>query len=146
MLVKNIEVLIDDDSIDKVGNYYWHLHPVKNKTYIRGRVGDKLMYLHRFILDAPAGLDVDHINGNTFDNRKENLRLCNRSQNNINRPNTKGYYFNKNLSKYQSEIWVYGKKTYLGLSLTEEEAREKYENAVHKYYPGFLPKTNIANN
>jgi hypothetical protein len=41
----------------------------------------KRQAFHRLILNAPAGTDVDHINGNGMDNRRENLRLCSRSQN-----------------------------------------------------------------
>ena len=50
------------------------------------------LYLHRYITNAPKGLQVDHINGDKLDNRKENLRLCDNAQNNQNKPAIKGVY------------------------------------------------------
>ncbi|MBL0320755.1 MAG: HNH endonuclease [Alphaproteobacteria bacterium] len=41
----------------------------------------KHVYMHRYIMTAKAGQEVDHINGNKLDNRKENLRLASHSQN-----------------------------------------------------------------
>ena len=43
------------------------------------------MYLHRYLLDAPKGLTVDHKNHDTLDNRRSNLKLCTNQENNVNR-------------------------------------------------------------
>lgn len=45
----------------------------------------KKIYLHRFLMDSPEGLIVDHINHQTLDNRRENLRVVTHSENMKNR-------------------------------------------------------------
>jgi hypothetical protein len=56
--------------------------------------------MHRFIINAPDGIDVDHKNANGLDNRKQNIRLCTVSQNLRNRRK-----FNNRTSKYLGVCW-----------------------------------------
>ena len=59
------------------------------------RNGAKATYMHRVIIGAPEGIDVDHINGDRLDNRRGNLRLATRSENmrnaTLRRNNTSGF-------------------------------------------------------
>ena len=84
--------LIDEEDYDKVMSaiserskwYYWtNKSPTHPREY--ATTGCRRQSVHRVVMDAPKGMDVDHINGNGLDNRKENLRLCTRSQNAMNR-------------------------------------------------------------
>lgn len=75
------------------------------------------MYVHG---ELPE-MDIDHINGNTADNRIENLRLVTHQQNMCNRKrrsdNSSGYpgvYFNKSANKWHASIRVEGKRIHLG--------------------------------
>jgi hypothetical protein len=57
--------------------YLWQSSSGKYYTFN----GCRTKSVHRIVMNAPKGLDIDHINGDPLDNRKENLRICTRSQN-----------------------------------------------------------------
>jgi hypothetical protein len=72
--------------IDKIDFYAWHLSTCGENVYLRSTVrlpGDKFktVYMHRLIMDCPEGKEVDHINGDTLDNRRENLRIVDKEEN-----------------------------------------------------------------
>ena len=80
-----IECLVDTDNIKVLKERIWSVakrESVKSKYYIQS---NKRELLHRFITNCPKGMVIDHINGNTLDNRILNLRICNHSINNTNR-------------------------------------------------------------
>lgn len=82
-LTKGHEAIIDAVDVPLIKLQSWHIIPSTWGGYYArsGRVG----YMHRFILGAHKGQDVDHINNNGLDNRRANLRIGNRSQNMQNR-------------------------------------------------------------
>ena len=80
---------------------------------------------------------IDHINRDILDNRVENLRWANRSQQEANknkRQNTsskyKGVCFHKHTKKWYSQITIDNKKKNLGLFLTEIEAFDCRQNYI----------------
>lgn len=75
LAIKDTKVLIDADMLESVCKYKWC---VDAKGYVRSTWGGKL---HRLIMNAPAELQVDHINMVKGDNRRENLRLCTNEEN-----------------------------------------------------------------
>lgn len=82
-------IIIDLKDLDKIKNYTWFTKKSMNNSYYvyASTTIDKKEYklsLHRFIINAQQGSVVDHINGNTLDNRKINLRLCSKNENNKN--------------------------------------------------------------
>ena len=131
------EFLIDKEDYPLVSKYGWMLH---SGGYIYGYIPStkKLVYLHRFLKDAPKGKMVDHINRNKLDNRKSNLRLVTRSQNMYNsigkkkrRSKYKGVYFSENRKKWIAQINVSkNKMKYLGGYTAQEEAALAYNNAA----------------
>lgn len=82
--------LIDIDDIDKISSYSWNLKPSKRgQFYIKTSVAGKELKLHRLITNCPDNLVVDHINHNTLDNRKVNLRNCTVVENGRNKYNSR---------------------------------------------------------
>ena len=87
-------------------------------------------------MNAPPELQVDHINHNTLDNRKKNLRLATASQNNVNK-NFKGYTIREN-GKVEVSIRINGKYTYLGRFNTVEEAESYRKEIAQMVYGEFV--------
>lgn len=129
----------------------------RGKGYVRrGRspIPEKrVTLLHRLILNAPDDMEVDHINGDTTDNRRENLRLATRSQNckNIRQRHIetraskfKGVTFCKQTQKWRASISDGKKYRQLGRFATEVEAAYHYDQASLEYkgefgFRNFLP-------
>lgn len=146
--------LIDDDDYEKLSKIKWYYR--KNEGYAVGNLPspEKGVYpkvlMHRYIMDAPKGKQVDHINGNKLDNRKSNLRIATASTNKANcglrKSNTSGY---KGVSiqkgrtkKWAAQIKVDYNRIHLGYFYTKEEAALAYNEAALKYF-GEFAKLNI---
>lgn len=153
---------VDDDDYDKFAKKRWYAMRVKDKIRPSRVVYDGLgggdrkstrKYLSREIVGAKKGEWVDHINGDTLDNRKENLRICNPSENagNRKRPRTNksGYKgvrkANSRINPWRSQIIVEGKFIHLGNYKTRVEAAIAYDKAAKKYF-GEYAKTNLKAN
>jgi hypothetical protein len=97
----------------------------------------KYELLHRFIMNFPDGLMVDHINHNSLDNRSCNLRAVTNRMN-LGNPRKKGtseypgVSWDKQRHKWRADIKYQGVTYYLGLFKIEEDAALAYQNAVLK--------------
>jgi hypothetical protein len=117
-------------SHNRVGNRNVNLKTVGIKT-----TRDVHVLLARAFIPNPYDLpEVDHINRIRNDNRLENLRWVTDQENQYNRSNTKGYYFNKVAQKFQATISHNGKIKYLGLYDTEARASSVYLAAKAIYH------------
>jgi len=77
--------IVDDEDFERVSQYKWSFHKIGYAFRNCGpKAVRKAQYLHRFLLDEPAGI-VDHINGDGLDNRRANLRVVDKSGNGLNR-------------------------------------------------------------
>ena len=97
------------------------------------------MRLHQLIYNSEAA--VDHINGDTLDNRKANLRAATRSQNQMNKrkygnfsSNFKGVSWNKRTKKWVAYIKLNRKKTHLGYFRDEMKAAQAYDTAARELF------------
>lgn len=150
-----MEALIDTEDLDKLKDfdYKWGAawdprvpgHYARSSVYTgmkNGKGTCKMVYLHRYIINAEEGEYVDHINRNTLDNRKRNLRKTSQSENMQNRSgansnNTTGYRnvsYVKGEGKYIVQLQIDGKNTRLGAFDDVHEAGRFAEKMRKKYY------------
>lgn len=115
--------IIDADDVERVYNHCWRYG---DNGYVSTTINGKLIYLHRFITGYDGKLDIDHINKNKLDNRKENLRIVQRVINILNKY-SEGVSFRKDRNKYRAYISLNGKQISLGLYETYNEARKARE-------------------
>ena len=119
-----------------------------DKGYIILRIKDKQYRLHRLIWLYHYGLfptnQIDHINGIKNDNRIDNLREANNSQNNANKPKRlncsskfKGVSWAKREQKWRVRIRINWKEKYLGFYHEESAAAEAYNEAAIKHFGEF---------
>ena len=142
------EVLLDDEDYEWVSKHKWQVVSWRRlKTYkgphkfyvvrtasIEGK--KKNFSLHREITKCPKGLQVDHINGNPLDNRKENLRVCTPKENSLNKAihNPTGYIGVRFLQGNQRPYEVRVNKSKVGYYRTAEEAAVKYDEHKKEIY------------
>lgn len=149
-LTRNKRALVDDVDFDRVsaaGSWVaipsttcpgrWYAY----RTLYRPK---RTVYLHRFILGAPRGLQVDHANGDGLDCRRENMRLASRSQNCANakkRRDAKSSRFKGVVAipgkGWQAQITVDNRHRALGVFPTEEEAARAYDAEAERAWGPF---------
>lgn len=108
---KGLKVMLDDEDYFRFKDKKWHL--LANRYAANGHD-----YLHRLIMNAPEGKVVDHLNHNTLDCRKKNLRIVSQTENCKN-TRSPGYYFEKWIGMWHVEY----KKVNFGRYRTEAQAR-----------------------
>lgn len=133
--------IIDSEDYNKIKDYYWS-YDGKNYAYSKIMLNGKgsKIYLHRLILDLKDKNKLaDHINGDSLDNRKSNLRVVTPQQNawNHKKPstNTSGVVgVSKSGSKWEASIIFKGENIKLGRFAEFEDAVKSRLNAEKKYY------------
>jgi len=141
---------VDDDDYQKVIAFRWGaLRNIgSDRVYARTtmRVGAKKsqVLMHRLVTNAPLGMQVDHINHDTLDNRKDNLRVCTNAQNAHNRrkhrggsSQYKGVSWDKRHEKWLAQIQVDKKKRCLGYYEAEADAARAYDAVAREHFGEF---------
>ena len=135
------KVIFDIEDAERILKYKWHLHLRKSDmrydacSNTHGSHKDrKYINMARYILKYNGSLTVDHINHNTLDNRKTNLRICSIFENNQNKTNNKsscvGVCWDKSRNKWKATIF----KKYIGRFDNLEDAILARKNAEKAYF------------
>jgi hypothetical protein len=134
--------LVDDKYFDLLSQWKWHAYKNRNTYYAATYIDGKKVLLHRFIMDTPKGIEVDHKDHNGLNCQEVNMRNCTHLQNAKNMVQSKsnsnfiGVHFRKDRNKYLAYI-ENGKKIYLGYFDTAIKAAITRDNAAKRYYGEF---------
>jgi len=153
-LSKDKFTIIDLEDFEKVKGFKWYFSSRGYATSSQWRCFPKnhanqyTLHMHRVIMNTPEGLLTDHINGDSLDNRKSNLRIVTNAQNLCNvkltKKNTSGYKgvsWCKNSKHWRAKITFERKIFWLGGHKCPQEAAKAYDKAALKYF-GEYAKTN----
>ena len=143
--------IVDPEDYKMINKYKWNAYRgygsyySKRKIYTRKKGTERTVYMHRWIMNAPKGVVVDHINHNGLDNRKENLRFATNAENarysrktkNKFRSDYKGVHYIKKVKRWRTRITFEGKTRYVGQYTDEISAAKAYDRAAKKYFGEF---------
>lgn len=131
-------ILIDLDDFENCKTISWHVDSV---GYPSGSHLCEKIRLHRYIMNPPKGLQVDHINRDKLDNRKSNLRIVTHQENHFNMPlnrnnksGHKGVHFNRECNKWCCQLTINGKCVYSALYEDIDDAIKKREELESIYF------------
>lgn len=135
-ITRGFFVKVDDEDFDELNKYKWHagrkgfgkFYACRSQRIDKKKIG---IYMHRQLLAAVKGQEVDHIDGDPFNNQKLNLRLCSHSQNMANRSvshrkksNFRGIY--KVGNKWAAKCY----RKYLGIYISDVDAAKAFDKAA----------------
>jgi len=152
--ISGYTVLIDDEDVWMVNKYRYGVQKMKlqnaglyyfmRSSNVQGKKDTPLLHREIMKCDVCDGKIVDHINGNTLDCRKENLRICTHAENirnsktyKTNTSGVKGVTWYKKLNKWCAQIQVDKKKINLGYFLSIKDAEKAYAEGSKKYHGEF---------
>lgn len=149
-LTQGYSTIVDDEDFEELSKYKWYVMTNGKGDYIYASREHKTITMHRYIMRFSLGDKnvINHINGNTLDNRKQNLRIVSKSESQFYKKKRlnctskyKGVHWHRAANVWRSQITINNKNIYLGSFNYEIEAAISYNEAAKKYF-GELAKLN----
>ena len=137
--------IVDDSDFELVSKSRWYLQAVGKHKSARADFKEngirRKISMSRFLMNCPKGMVVDHINGDSLDNRRKNLRICTPKENCRNIHLTKRGKM-KNIyqipsGKFRVLFQVDGKRHHFGMFETVEEAMKVHKKVRKQFFGEF---------
>jgi hypothetical protein len=145
-LTQGQNAIVDATDYEWLSQWNWcaWFNPCTESFYAKRRDGDRTLYMHNAISNPPSGLETDHRNGETLNNRRKNLRNCTHLQNQQNkkiaRNNVSGFRgvsWDRKSHKWKAAIKSKGRDFYLGRFDSSRDAAKAYDLAALRYHGDF---------
>lgn len=149
LLSKGKVAIVDDEDFDRISVHKWsflssgYAYRFERGKNYRTTGSEKCILMHRFILGIDDSREVDHINRNKLDNRRQNIRPCTSSQNKFNkekplsnRSGFKGVYPHTK-GRWKASIKIMGVQKHLGIFTRKEDAARAFDIVAKKYHGEF---------
>jgi hypothetical protein len=149
-LTQGQAAIVDDEDYEALAKFKWQAEWSRNAQtwYAKRRTskadGCRTVRMHREIVGAGAGEQVDHRNHDGLDNRRDNLRRCTVTQNNANQrkgaghtSRYKGVSWNALTGSWRAQISVEGTTRHIGQYASEKEAAAAYDAAASALHGEF---------
>jgi hypothetical protein len=147
-LTRDMVAMVDDSDYDDLAQYAWYALAGKSHYYAARRNAGgqypRIVLMHRYLMQAQEGFEVDHIDGNSLNNQRSNLRVGTKQENSANR---RRYTENGSVKRERgvrqrngrwiAEVKNLGRTIYLGTYATKGEAMEAYNTKATELYGPF---------
>lgn len=140
--------LVDDADYKWLNRWRWYARKGRSSFYVTRSIGNRpnntMMQMHRIIMKAKKGQEIDHRDGNGLNNQKSNLRFCTHGQNKMNcvkKVNSsskyKGVYWHQPSGKWIARINLNKKRFHLGSFDSEYKAACVYDEKAKELFKEF---------
>ena len=147
-ITKGQEVKVSKADYDMLSKYNWSYTTPRGYAVRKGRRNTnepRTVSMHRVIMNAKAGEQIDHINGDKLDNRRSNLRFVNTQKNAFNRKKPdvnstsqyKGVLKRKGSKSWEARIKLNYKAIHLGSYKHEIDGAKAYNEAAKLLFKEF---------
>ena len=143
-LTQGYVAIVDDEDYEELVKHKWYVSPAPNGNRAARSMNPGTIYMHRAIMNASDGIDVDHRDHDMLNNQRSNLRLCTRTQNLGNTRKKagctskfKGVHLHKACGLWCARIKIDYRYRQLGYYRNERDAARAYNKAAKKHFGEF---------